>query len=256
MMIRLALTLAGVFGFLVAFGVSGAAGAEQANVRGLIRAEAASTVASELVARVSQLPLKVGQAFRKGDLLVAFDCRRYEADLRAAEAETKTRKIEVETNRLLLARRAIGSIDLALSEAKMEQAEAAAESLRLRASQCVVTAPYDGRVVERIVDIFEMPQPNTPLLEIVKDGALEVDIIAPSNWSVWLKPGYAFQFLVDETQTEYRGEIVEVGAVIDPVSRTMKAWGRIIDKASTVMPGMSGTAKIALPQGWVNRDDG
>mgnify|MGYP001765966683 CR=1 FL=1 len=254
-MIRLATMMARLLGCLLALGVSSAAGAEQVDVRGVVRAEAASTVASELVARVSEMPLKVGQGFRKGELLLAFDCRRYEADLRAAEAEAKTRRIEVESNRLLLDRRAIGSNDLALSQARLAQAEAAADSLRIRASQCIITAPYDGRVVERIVDIFEMPQPNSPLLEIVKDGALEVDIITPSNWSVWLKPGYQFQFLVDETQTEHRVEIIEVGAVIDPVSRTLKAWGRIVDTASAVRPGMSGTAKMVLPKDWVARDE-
>ena len=225
-----------------------------ASVRGIIRAEASATISSELVARVAAIPLKVGQSFRSGDVLLSFDCGRYEADLRAAEAEVKTQQIVVKTTTLLLSRRAAGSDDLALAEAKLAQASAAAESLRFRTSQCKITAPYDGRLVERVVDVFEMPQPNSPLLKIVKDGDLEVDIIVPSNWSVWMKPGDDFSFLVDETQTEHKVRLMHAGAVIDPISRTLKAWGRIVDRAKELRPGMSGTATIVLPNGWGQRD--
>ncbi|HRY05863.1 MAG TPA: HlyD family efflux transporter periplasmic adaptor subunit [Hyphomicrobiaceae bacterium] len=254
MRLRLALLLVGLLGPHVVFPGSCAAGAEMVNVRGVVRAQSSATIASEIQARISQIPLKEGQAFHQGDLLLSFDCRRYEADLQAAEAEVKIRKIEVETNRQLLSRRAVGSNELALSEAKLAQAEAAAESLRVRASQCIITAPYDGHIIERIVDVFEMPQPNTPLLKIVKDGALEIDIIAPSSWSVWLKPGYEFRFLIDETQTEHRVVLMQVGAVIDPVSRTLAAWGHFIDGAPEVRPGMSGTAKMVMAPSREDRD--
>lgn len=225
-----------------------------ASVRGVIRAEASATISSELVARVASIPLKVGQSFRSGDLLLSFDCGRYEADLRAAEAEVKTQEIVVRTTGLLLSRRAAGSDDLALAEAKLAQTSAAADSLRFRVSQCKISAPYDGRIVERVVDVFEMPQPNSPLLRIVKDGELEVDIIVPSNWSVWLKPGDDFSFHVDETGSEHIVRLMNVGAVIDPISRTLKAWGRIVDRPKALWPGMSGTAWITLPNGWERRD--
>ena len=225
-----------------------------ATVRGIVQAEASATISSELVARVTAISHKVGESFRKGDILLSFDCARYEADQRAAEAEVETQQIVVKTTTLLLSRRATGSDELALANAKLAQASAVADSLRIRTAQCKISAPYDGRIVERVVDVFEMPQPNSPLLRIVKDGDLEVDVIVPSRWSVWLKPGHEFSFLVDETQTSHKVRLMNVGAVIDPISRTLKAWGRIIDNPEKVRPGMSGTATIALPDGWEQRD--
>lgn len=226
-----------------------------ATVRGIVRAEASATISSELVARIAAISHKVGQSFRKGDVLLSFDCGRYEAELRAAEADVETQQIAVKTTSLLLSRRATGSDELALAKAKLAQASAVADSMRIRTFQCNIAAPYDGRIVERVVDVFEMPQPNSPLLRIVKDGELEVDIIVPSSWSVWLKPGHEFLFLVDETQTAHKVRLMNVGAVIDPISRTLKAWGRIVDTPQEVRPGMSGTATIALPEGLERRDD-
>jgi RND family efflux transporter MFP subunit len=213
-------------------------------VRGVVRAEALTTVSSELVARITSMPFKTGQPFRAGDVLLTFDCRRYEADLRAAEAEVRTQAITVETNRQLLLHKAAGTNDLELAEAKHAQAMASADSLRVRTSQCVINAPYDGRVVERTADVFEMPQANAPLLTIVKDGQLEIDLIVPSQWAVWLQPGFAFPFRVEETGTTHAARLLYLGAVVDPVSQTMKVTAILVEPSPMIRPGMSGSAEL------------
>lgn len=214
------------------------------DVRGVTRAEAAATVSSELVARIADIPFKPGQSFMAGAVLLRFDCGRYEADLRAAEAEVMTHQIQVETNRHLLRHRATGSNDLLLAEAKLAQATAAAESIRVRTRQCVITAPYDGRIVERIVDVFEIPQANAPLLRIVKDGPLELDLIVPSSASVALSPGHEFVFHVEETGSSHAARLLHLGALVDPVSRTMKVSAQLLEPGSDVRPGMSGVARL------------
>lgn len=213
-------------------------------VRGVVRAEASAVVASELVARILAMPFRVGQAFSAGDMLITFDCRRYEADLRAAEAEVRTHKINVETQRQLLSHRATGANDLALAEAKHHQAIATADSLRVRTSQCVIVAPYDGQVVDRAVDVFEMPQANAPLMKIVKRGTLEIDLIVPSSWAVWLKPGHEFSFKIEETGGEHAARLMQAGAVVDPVSRTMKVTAVLLEPGALARPGMSGAARL------------
>jgi RND family efflux transporter MFP subunit len=219
------------------------------SVRGVVRAEATAVVTSELVARIAEMPFKEGEAFRAGDALVTFDCSRYQADLRAVEAEVKTQQITVETNRQLLSHRAAGSNDLALAEAKLAQANAQADSLRVRTGQCRIVAPYDGHVVERNADIFDMPQANAPLMKIAKDGALEVDLIVPSSWSVWLSLGLRFPFRVDETGTTHDVALLRLGAAVDPISRTLKVRGALISPPLQVKPGMSGSAMLAPPAG-------
>lgn len=217
------------------------------SVRGVVRAEAAATISTDLVARITTLPFKTGQSFRAGDILVAFDCRRYEADLRAAEAEAALHAITVDTNKQLLKHRAAGTNDLAQSEARHAQAVATAESLRIKTAQCTITAPYDGRVVERLADGFELPQAGAPLIRIVKDGGLEIDLIVPSRWVMWLLPGHAFRFTVDETGDAHTARLLHLGAVVDPVSRTMKVTSALSAPSPLVRPGMSGTAALIAP---------
>ena len=216
------------------------------DVRGVTRAEASATISSEIVARVAALPFRAGQRFKAGDVLVSFDCQRYDADLRAAEAEVKTQQIHVSTNRQLLQHRAAGVNDLLLAEAKLAQAMAGAESLRVRARQCTIAAPYDGQIVERLVDVFDMPAANAGLMKIVKVGAIDLDLIVPSSWSPSLSSGRRFDFKVDETNTTHVAVLLHVGAVVDPVSRTIRVHARVLDPGQSLRPGMSGIASLGV----------
>ncbi|MEQ1648371.1 MAG: efflux RND transporter periplasmic adaptor subunit [Hyphomicrobiaceae bacterium] len=216
------------------------------SIRGVTRAEAAATISSELVARIVELPFKVGQAFSKDDILIRFDCQRYEADLEAAVADVSAQQIHAETNRQLLRHRATGANDLALAEAKLAQAVATAKSIRVRTRQCTISAPYDGRIVERLVDVFEMPASNAPLVKIVRVGAIEIDLIVPSNWSPSLASGQRFTFAVDETGSVHDAILLNVGAIIDPVSRTLRVTARLPDPGLMLRPGMSGVAQRVI----------
>ncbi len=222
-------------------------------VRGIIRAEVTATISSELVAQIVALPVKSGEAFKRGATLVEFNCSRYEADMRAARAEVQASDITVKQNRQLLRRGAGGSNDLAISEAKLAQSQAALDALAVQLTQCVIKAPFDGRVAERFVDVFELPGANKPLLKIVKDGNLEIDLIVPSNWVVWLETGKRFEFAIDETGTAHEAEVARIGALVDPISRTIRVTARLLSHDHLVRPGMSGSATFEIER---NAGDG
>lgn len=85
-------------------------------------------------------------------------------------------------------------------------------------------------------------------LEILDDRSLEVELIAPSRWLAWLKPGYAFTVHIDETDKTYPADITRVGGRVDPVSQTIKVFGEIRGEATELMAGMSGRANIPPPK--------
>ncbi len=229
--------------------LDGSADAASGEIRGIVRAEAEAKIASELVAHIKSLPFKAGQSFNADDIIVEFDCRRYKADLRAAEAEVESAQVTFDSNTKLIKRRAVGTDELAISEAKLNQAKAAAEAMKVRTDQCTIKAPFDGRVVERFIQEHEMPEANAPLISIVKEGNLELDLIVPSSWLLWLKNGQEFQFKVDVTQTTHKAKVVYVGAVVDPISRTATISAKLEGPAPAVRPGMSGSAIFDVPNG-------
>jgi len=219
----------------------------QAEARGLVVAGAQATVATDLSAKVIDLPHRPGESFKAGELLIAFDCARYDAEFRQAEAELRAAASELSVSQRLHARGAAGTAELAVAEAKRDGAAARVDAAAARRAPCRITAPYDGWVVARHISEHEMPSANAPLLDIVSTRGHEIDVIVPSAWLPWLHVGTPMTFLVDETNFALQAQVSRLGAVVDPISQTMRIHAALNVEIGDVRPGMSGTARFRPP---------
>ena len=57
---------------------------------------------------------------------------------------------------------------------------------------------------------FQYATPGQPLLEILDDRSIEVELIAPSRWLAWLNPGYVLRS-TSRTDKTYKAAITRVG---------------------------------------------
>ncbi len=117
-------------------------------VRGVVRPQSQATISTDFQAPVAATKFKEGDRFRKGDLIIEFDCRRHQAELAAAEAQTLEMRLALENNVTLDKYKAVGKSDLEISRARVKRTEAEANGLRARLDQCRVIAPFDGRIAE------------------------------------------------------------------------------------------------------------
>lgn len=226
---------------------------EKAPARGIIRGVSEVTLAADIVARVAQAPLRDGDRFRKSDVLVRFDCLAMEAERDAAEAAYRGHKNNYESNAKLKRLGAGSEYAIVSAKADMEKAEAEVRKLVARLRACIILAPFDGRVIERLVNAHETPGANQPLMRIVDDSDLDIQLVVPSRWLAWLKPQTSFAFLADETGKTYSANIQAIGAVVDPVSQTVRLRGAFASRPQDILVGMSGTATIDLPATIANR---
>ncbi len=233
---------------LIGCSAPGHAESSALTARGIVRASIETTISTELIAAVESLPFKVGEAFKTGSILVTFDCARYNAERRAAVAEKDTTRLEVVANEKLLRHNAIGGVEVEISRARYQQMVARVEALEVRERQCAIKAPFDGHVVERQIQPFEMSKPNTPLLKLV-NHELEVHLIVPSQWLNWLRRGASFTFQIDETGATLRGDVTRISPVVDPISRTVRVIGLFSSPHGLVIPGMSGAVLFTTPEG-------
>ncbi len=213
--------------------------------RGVVVSRHEATLSSEIVARLLKISVREGDRFAKGDLLFEHDCRVEAAELEAARAEAKSAQLKLQENRELRRFRAAGATELALAAAAFEAAQAKARAIEIRQAQCRFTAPFSGRVVERMANTYETPQANAPLMRIISDRDLEIELVVPSEWLVWLAPGLAFDFQLDETGRNYRARVDNLGAAVDPVSQTVKVKGTFLSATDGILAGMSGSAALS-----------
>ncbi|MEM9676450.1 MAG: HlyD family efflux transporter periplasmic adaptor subunit [Pseudomonadota bacterium] len=222
------------------------------DARGVVVPNAEVTLGAGLAAKISEMPYKAGQGFRRGDLLVAFDCARQLADLRGAKATMGKAASFYKSKKRLKERGAAGSQEVFEAAADVANAKAAVDGLTEVLSLCKIEAPFNGRVVERHAETYEIPAPNAPVLTVVDDSALELDLIVPSKWLRWMKVGSTFDFNVDELGQNYRARVARLGAKVDAVSQTIKLTGTFVARPTSVLAGMSGTAKFEAPSNLSN----
>lgn len=220
-----------------------------AEIRAQLTPRNFTTLSSETSARIDKIATRVGQHFKKGDLLIAFDCVTQRAQVARAKAvATQAEKTEA-INQRLANLKSISQLELDVSRAEVEKSKAELAIADAAASKCEIAAPFGGITVDQKVQEFQYATPSQPLLEILDDRSLEVELIAPSRWLAWLKPGYGFQVHIDETDKTYPAKITRIGGRVDPVSQTIKVFGEISADTSELMAGMSGRANIPPPSG-------
>jgi RND family efflux transporter MFP subunit len=207
---------------------------------------------ARLLSRMSgvivEVPVRDGAQVSQGDILARFDCA--EREQRADQARArKVKQDGLASSAKKLADLGSGSIiDLRVREAEKAEADAQYEQMKTEAGYCQIVAPFDGRVAVLSVEAYQTVRENDQIAEVIQDETLEAEMIVPSRWLAWLKPGQVFRVLIDETGKRYPAEVTHIGGRVDPVSQSVKIYGRIQDRAPELLAGMSGIAELAPPE--------
>ena len=210
--------------------------------RGIVRAINEATLRTELVARITEIGVREGDRFEKGARLVAFDCSRQRAQLASADAAYREMKLTLDNNKYLRRRSAIGRHDVKVSQARVDKAAAEAAVLRADVAKCEVVAPFDGAVAELLIKPHETPSAGQPMMRIASNADLEIELIVPSRWLIWIRPDLPFTLRVDELESAVQARIARIGRVVDPVSQTVKLYGKPERSPPGLKSGMSGEA--------------
>ena len=215
-----------------------------AELRGVLSPKHEATLRVDLQAPIMNLYFASGEAFKRGDVLIRFDCSAKSAEAAAAGASHKAARFKYESNAELLAHDAIGEFDLKLSEVEANEQAAMHRAARARLKYCKIKAPFSGHVAKTYVHEHEMPSIGQDLMKIVSTRDLEIRLLIPSTMLGEISVGRSFQFKVDETGQSYPMTVERLGVEVDAASRTLEMYGVFEQPPANVLPGMSGTAKF------------
>lgn len=223
-----------------------APGAEE--IRAQMTARHATTLSSEIAGRISALPLREGESFGKGQELAAIDCASYDARLGQAEAQVRRNERKAQALRLLDQRGATGKVELDLAEIDVAAARAERELARIDVSRCVIKAPFAGSVAALRVKNHQYVPIGEPIVAILSDTELEVEMLVPSRWLAWLRRDARFNVHIDELDRDFPATVTRIAADIDPVSQSVKVFATIDGDFPALVPGMSGLARFDTPR--------
>lgn len=206
-------------------------------------------LSSELAARLTQVHVRAGDRFQKGDLLARFDCTELKAELEGAESQRLLARRQLDAN---ISLRQLGGniseLEMVQSEAQLAEATARAKVLKHRNGHCDLRAPFDGFVVSRSAEPYQRVDVGAPLLELVDNRVLEVEAIIPSGWLDKIAIGEKFEVTINETGHQYSATLKRIVPVVDPVTRTVRVIGHIEnrtpDKASPKIAALPGSVLL------------
>ncbi len=164
---------------------------------------------SALVAQVSGQIIAIADNFRaggffqKGDLLVEIDARDYQAEVDMAQAnllsaeqallEEEARGLRARTDWQRLGKSGTPSPlvlrepQLAAAKAKLLSAKAQLNRAQLALERTQIRAPYDGRILQKQVDVGQVVSMNTRLADIYATDLVEVRLPIKNNDLGYLK---------------------------------------------------------------------
>lgn len=220
---------------------------ERQDIRAQLMPQRYTTLSAEVGAKISRISIKEGQRFKAGQTLIMLDCVLPAAQLEKAKAQQASAKNNWEGSQQMATFNAIGQVELRNSEAEVAKANADVAYLQATIEKCRITAPFDGRAGEQKAREQQFVQPGQPILDIVDDSTLELELIVPTRWLVWLKPGHKFQVRIEDTGKTYPVKLARTTAKADPVSQSVKSVAVIDGYFSELMAGMSGIIVLTPP---------
>jgi RND family efflux transporter MFP subunit len=229
---------------------------------GVVHAHQESVLSAKVLARIVSLPLREGAAVKAGDLLVALDHKDIDAGLAAAEAarvraEASMKEAEAEHARVArlfdsgsATSREMERAESALQAARggLNEAEARVQEARAQKGYTRILAPFDGRLVERKVEVGELASPGTPLVRVESAGNFELWADVPQERLSAVRPGAEATVRVDGIAAPIPGRVLRVVPAADPRSHTFTVKVALDSGAGggdgAVYSGMFGQAAV------------
>lgn len=225
-------------------GASAVTSAEALPVGAQVVARTTAQIGAPMAGQLVEFPLEDGDTFKAGQLLGRFNCAQQEATVGRERAELERRRDMLSTQQSLKALNAYSKADFKTAQNDVAVAQAELAVAQTMVANCVVTAPFSGRVANIAVHNFQFVQMGAPLMDILDDHDLELELIVPSRWLVWLTAGTRLRVQIGETQGTYDARITRLSGRVDAASQTIKVYGRIDGPGPALLPGMSGSASF------------
>lgn len=219
---------------------------------------------SDLVARwpgrVEAILAEEGQNVRRGQPLLRLETdylklnvARAEADLERAKASSVVADQDLGRKQQLWDRKSIPQASFDRSQASAAEAKAglaAAQAgldlIRRQVTDATLVAPIDGVVAERRVDVGERLSDGTVAFVIAEMDVLRLRFSLPERNLRDAVRGAAVKATVDPYPGEtFTGEIVMVGQVIDPATRTFAVEAVFKNQDRRLRPGLFARVELA-----------
>lgn len=216
-------------------------------VVGTLEPAAKVVVAAQEEGIVTAVLVREGDRVRAGDVVVQLDSRRIRAELAEAEARLLDLKAQTRRAEALEADGLISASEADTARASLAMAEARADVLRTRLDFTRITAPVDGVVTARRVEVGNLAAPRSALLELAAGPGLVLRVPVSELDVVHLRPGDTAPVRVDALpDVVLPATITRVFPAAEGATRQVTVELGLPSPPAEVKPGFLARARLVL----------
>lgn len=196
-----------------------------------------------------------GERFKKSDVLLKLDDKKYNNDLqrmrslmKEAELNANYTRQKWEDNKRLFKEDLQSEIEVIKSELdakvgaeRYQTAQINYADALLQLAFCTIRAPFDGTVEKLLTREFETVRSGQPLISIIDDNQLLAVMNLPTAELPKIKIGIPVTFKVHENGRVVTGSVFEIAGRADHRSETIEIKVLIDNAEHHFSAGMSGT---------------
>jgi membrane fusion protein (multidrug efflux system) len=215
---------------------------------GAMKAVNGVTVSTDLAGVVSEIHFESGAAAKKGDLLLKLDTRQEDAQLAQAEAKLDLSKISLARQQDLLGKKAIAQSDYDSAASDFRQNQAAVENAKALIARKTITAPFDGSLGIRLVNLGQYLNVGDPIVPLQSLNPIYVDFSIPQQQIEQIAVGKKIRIKVSGVEDkEFDGQITSINSLVDPATRNVTVEATAQNDDGKLRPGMFVKVEVILP---------
>lgn len=201
---------------------------------------------------VKNINFRMGDRFHQGDILIQLDPVSLMAARDKAKAVLTKAESEFDAKKQLYDRDLSSHFEFNEAKAALEAAKAELVIAEDNLTKSQLIAPYNGRIVDLMIEENEYPKENTQIIEIIDDHIIRARFLLPAKYLKYVRIGSPIEINVIGLG-KVNGIITRTGSIIDPSSSTIKIEAEIDNPDGELIPGMIGLITLeSLKRGLSN----
>ena len=214
---------------------------------GTVSAAETATLSFELPGTVVDLPVQEGERVEAGQLIARLDGTDAQSRLQSARATRNAARSAYERAKSLYAQGIVSQQQLEARQREYEVARSQLEQAQTQVGETRITAPFDGRVAEKMVELNENVGPQQAIVTVQDLSRMEVVIDVPEQGRMRRALQSDSLAVVFSMRPDRRvpATLKEITTTADPRTRTYEATltVRPPDDAG-ILPGMTARALV------------
>jgi len=213
---------------------------DDAQAVGSLRSRQSVILRPEVAGRVVQIGFEDGARVRRGQLLVQLDDVLPRAELSQAQAQLSIAQANLQRNQELVAENFVARRVLDESQANLQVAQAQVALAQARLQRMRITAPFDGTVGLRRINLGEYVKDGADLVNLEDTSALVVDFRLPERYQSRIAVGQPVQVQLDALPGKsFVARVQALDPLLDVDGRSIAVRATLLaTPGSELRPGM------------------